>query len=355
LKIVTRRTPESLLIVPTLTYLLGSEREHAGPLNVIHSFDVTGLAKVYMVHMGAFGIFFHPNGSLASIPVLQYNGRGRPPAAVTASQQLAMLLQERRLVFAAFIAAAVFGHYAARTKTTLTGARHSGLEAVVPITLSGLMRPGRVYDDGLSIAGFGDDVVITITGSEDFDWLMKIMTKKFSKTRGDKPRYIGIATLRECAQYVQDLVQRGSLFGYADLQAIIGMNYQAAILHRLYHTAASLALNLMVLEVLTKELFFSYGLVGNTAPQSYAAKPHRVEHLSNNKFKKMTFAQQLDHLKVGGLLDTNLAERIDVARLKRNRLMHRGEVVTSTESLACQTAVRDLWPLLIPMRLQLMG
>jgi hypothetical protein len=344
--------------VPTLTYFFGSRRKPAGPLDVIFSFDIENVANIYVARMGAFAIVFNQHRPLASNQGGKRRELSQPAPAVPYYEQRLTIVRERRLLFSTFLAAAIFGRHAALTNSSLIGARHSGLEAVVPVDLIGKMRPGKIYGDGLSAKDFGDDVSITLSTSADFDWLIELIKAKFSSSRAAQTEgslYISVRRLRQYVQYVRHLLERDRQFGYADLQSIVGMNYQAAILHRQYHNAASLALNLMVLEVLTKEIFYSYGLVGNNVPRPFATKPHEVLHLSNKAFQAMRFIDLLKRLKTGGLLDPDLAERIDAARRKRNGLMHRGEPVTSAEAWACQAAVRDLWHLLIPTPFELMG
>jgi hypothetical protein len=125
------------------------------------------------------------------------------------------------------------------------------------------------------------------------------------------------------------------------------MNYQALVLHDQQHPEASLALNAVVSETLVSEVFFAYGIVGTRRPQVFATQSHHTTPVSNSAFRDMRFADRLEHLKSGELLEPKLFERIDAVRLARNALMHKGEAVGSRRSLECQTTVRDLWALLI--------
>jgi hypothetical protein len=125
------------------------------------------------------------------------------------------------------------------------------------------------------------------------------------------------------------------------------MNYQAAILHNQQHATASLAINVAVAECLIKEIFYAYGLVGDRKPHQFATVSHRVEQVSDARFKKMVLAEQLQRLKGGNLISSHLFERINEARLIRNSLMHSGSLVTPRQSGECQTVVRDLWAFLV--------
>jgi hypothetical protein len=131
------------------------------------------------------------------------------------------------------------------------------------------------------------------------------------------------------------------------------MNYQAAILHGQQHATASLAINVAVAECLIKEIFYAYGLVGDRKPLQFATFSHTADHISNTRFNKMVLTDQLQHLRNGNLISSHLFERIDAARLVRNKLMHTGSLVTPRQSGECQTVVRDLWALLIDQPFEL--
>jgi len=131
------------------------------------------------------------------------------------------------------------------------------------------------------------------------------------------------------------------------------MNYQAAILHNEQHAAASIALNFAVTEALVNEIFYSYGLVGTRTAQAFATRPHSVTKVSGNVFRDMTAEQKIDALTAGKLIDAHLDQRLKEARTARNRLMHRAAVVTVRESGIAQTAIRDLWALLLDHEFEL--
>jgi hypothetical protein len=93
-------------------------------------------------------------------------GSANTPDKNAGSQKNAITLRERRIALANFVAAGFFGRYAGRTSRPLVGAHYAGLDAAFSFRLSGLMRPGRVYDDGLSISDFGDDLYITLRAGQ---------------------------------------------------------------------------------------------------------------------------------------------------------------------------------------------
>jgi hypothetical protein len=169
----------------------------------------------------------------------------------------------------------------------------------------------------------------------------------------DQPYRLPLDVLEDGVTYTQSLASRVDEFEYADLESCLAMTYQAAVLHNLQHAAASLALCVAVLESLTHELFLVYGLVGNGSPRPFANARHNVARVSNSEFRDLTFNNRLVRLRDGGLIDSFHYTRIESARVRRNRLMHRGESVTLRESGDGLTAARDIWSKLIDMPFEL--
>jgi len=331
---------DDLMIFPNLAFFFEKPGDDpVGPFEVVHQFVLgDGLARVYISRIGAFGFLFDKRGPLGSEGVL--DGELEPGGSTAIS------LEERRLSLANFVAAAIFGRHAGRTERPLVGAYYSGLDAAFSFGLTGLMRSGRVYDDGLSIEDFGDDLNMGIAGEGIERFMGGSKIQKY--LQGDKREmYISLEALRSYTTYVNGLIFRSKMFRDADLPSVMRMNYQALVLHDHQHPEASLALNAVVIETLVSEIFFAYGLVGNHQPRTFATRPHHAARVSKTAFKDMRLVDRVEHLKNGGLIETRLFERIDTIRLARNALMHKGEAVNLRRSVEAQGAARDLWSLLI--------
>jgi hypothetical protein len=154
-----------------------------GPFEVVHSFVLGGLAKIYITRVGAFGFVFDETGAL---------GSAATPYKKAGSRKNAITLQERRIAFANFVAAGILGRHAGRTGRPLVGAYYAGLDAAFSFGLGGLMRPGRVYDDGLSISDFGNDLCIIVKAGDDIDRIAgSKITKHFRRDKhGNCPKQV---------------------------------------------------------------------------------------------------------------------------------------------------------------------
>jgi hypothetical protein len=235
-------------------------------------------------------------------------------------------LQGRRLVFANFIAAALFGHIAALNHTALSGAQYAGMDEIA----------------GFAPAG----TRLIIEGSKRADAVIAPKTRFAS----EQPRHVKVVApdqIAEAVAFMDHIAQKEDEFGQANLQACMVMNYQAAILHNEQHAAASLALNFAVAEALVNEIFVAYGLVGEHSPKAFATRTHTVKKITEAQLSNWPVIKKIDRMKEGGLIKDYLHQRLNEARNHRNRLMHSAASVTVRQSGDMQTVVRDLWSYLL--------
>jgi hypothetical protein len=278
------------------------------------------------MRLGAIAFTFLDKGPLASIIQYKTTGSGILADQVMKNHDEIVDLQGRRLIFANFIAAALFGRLSAIRHSALTGAHFAGMDEIIACTPSGTK--------------------IITEHSKHFE---ELITPKIKLVR-QKPDHVIVTKaeeITEAIKFVSHIAERENEFESADLQACMVMNYQAAILHNEQHAAGSLALNFSVAEALIDEIFLAYGIVGDLPAKSFAKASHSVPNISKTKFSKMRLAQKILALTDGKLVDFYLAQRLDEARNIRNQLMHRAAIVSVTEAGHMQSVVRDLWSHLI--------
>ncbi len=323
--IVRRPFPNRLLAFPNLKHGFGTSEPLERPMRIVRSFDYPDIGRVHLTTIGAIGFDFDPQGSLASIDALDFRGSGAVPDEVMSNRDALNDLQQRRQMFMNFISAALFGRIAGALHRSLTGAQYCTLDRIFSFTVS------------------GEEIFV-----EPHPELSVLATTNLMHLRGQPDSYrIPEADLDDAIAFIVALIAREALFEHADLRSCLVMNYQAAILHNQQHAAGSLALNVALLETLIWEIFLSYGLVGTRTPQPFCTKSHTVTSVSNGQFSKMTLRQRIEALAAGHLIDSYLSQRLERARDLRNDLMHKGQMVSPVASGECQTAVRDVWALLI--------
>ena len=127
------------------------------------------------------------------------------------------------------------------------------------------------------------------------------------------------------------------------------MNYQAALLHNQQQAAASLALNFSVIESLIKEIFHAYGIINGTEIKSFidTKREYEFTSISKNEFRRMRLVKLIKILNDGGLIDDYGFNRIEKLRKKRNKLMHKGMMISPLESGDAQTLVCNYWSHLV--------
>jgi len=324
--------PNHLLILPNTQYFLSQLKTTDDLLKIVGEIDCAGLARVLITSIGAFGFIFDDSGELASIDALRFTGGGRVPEKVINNENELYQLQENRIAFINFVSAAFFGRISAKKQTALTGALYNGQDKV--------MRFG--IEQGMA--------TIQWIESSTRDIEEKIEAFNLEEHQS---YFLQDSDVNDAISYVHHLLQRQNDFEYAELKSCMVMNYQAAILHNQQHAAASLALNFSVIESLVGEIFHSYGLIEGTTIKLFATQIHEISKISITAFNGMSLRNRVEILNEGGLISDYLRDRIDCARKKRNKLMHKGDRVSPKDSGECQTIVRDLWAFCINMPFEL--
>ena len=326
MQVTHEKIASGFFVVPNLEEFFGEFRNQENCLDIIGSFEFDNVARIYLARVGALAITFLDEGHLRSIPKYRTRGSGAVPDYAMENHDRIVELQERRMLFANFIAAALFGHLSAIRRSALSGAQYVGMDEIV-----GFGRSGTTLV--LESSAYTDDALAP-----------KVRLAQRN------PREVRIATptqIQEMIAFVAHLAERKAQFEYADTASCMVMNYQAAILHSEQHSAASLALNFVVAEALVNELFAAYGLVRDRPPKSFANRSHTVTRYSNGRFRELSFASKILALRDGGLIDWYLHQRLDEARRQRNDLMHGADRISVSQSGTLQTAVRDLWAYLL--------
>lgn len=333
MQVTSKRLVDSVLIMPNTEVVFGADAG-AAPLGIVAELAFADIARVYLTKLGAIGITFLDTGALRSIEQLDAVGRGAfaIPDHVTARRDEMVALQGRRLLFANFIAGALFGRICAMRHTALSGAVSAGMNDILVFERRG-----------------------SVLAVEATPYANAVLGPKLSVTRHGSPRLqvIEAAELADAAAFTEDLAARASDFTYANLQVCIAMNYQAAVLHNAQLAPASFARNLSVAEALINEIFYAYGAVTGTPGKPFATQHHTVPSVSPRALRGRNLATKVRNLEDGGLITPYLGQRLQCARVARNDLMHGATPVTVSASGDLQTMVRDLWSLLLDQPFEL--
>jgi len=321
------RLPNQLLVLGNTKYFFGKVQTADDLWRVVRTFDCDGVATVCITSIGTFGFIFPDSSELASIDTLKYTGPGNTPKEVMDNDDEIHNLQEKRILFINFVLAAFIGRVTAMAHTALMGALYSGQDKITAFTI--------IKD------------AVTFQRTEILDQL--IGTKIHALNSGKcRHHFLKDSAIDDGISYVQHLLHRYQDFAYADLKSCMLMNYQAAILHNQHQAAASFALNFSVIESLAREIFMIYGFIDGIEAQPFASSQYQIaKRISKKSFKNMNLCKVLAMLGDSGLLDDYLYQRLETARKKRNNLMHKGVIVDPRESGEFQSAVRDVWALLI--------
>jgi hypothetical protein len=325
-RVVPCKLPDNFLIVPNLEYFFGEVRNQENCLDIIETFSFKNIAEIYLTRLGAIGLRFFESGPLCSILRLETCGSGMVPDYVMKNHDQVVELQGRRLVFANFIAGALFGRISALSHTALSGAQYAGMDEIV----------------GFAPAG----THLIIEGSKRAHAVIAPKTR-LAREQPSRVQIVPPDRIAEAAAFMDHIAEREDEFEQANLRACMVMNYQAAILHNEQHAAASLALNFAVAEALVSEIIVAYGLAGERSPKAFATRPQTGERITEAQLSGWPVVKKIDRLKKGGLIDNYLYQRLDEARGLRNRLMHSAAAVTVRQSGDMQTFVRDLWEYLL--------
>ncbi len=328
------RLLDSFLIVPNIDHFFGEVRNQENGLDIIGTFAFKNVADIYLTRLGAIGFRFLATGPMQSIDRLQTAGSGIVPQAVMDNHDEVVELQGRRVTFANFIAAALFGRLMALRHTALTGAQYVGMGEIVVFAPSG----GCL---ALESTRYSSAAIAPKT---------RFVTEDPRRVLVIPPDQISAAIA-----FVAHIAEREDAFEYANLQACVVMNYQAAILHTEQHSAASLALNFAVAEALIHEIFLAYGIVGSRTPRPFATRAHNVPNIPDGQFGRLKLAQRLSMFSDGGLMAPDLYQRLNEARRLRNGLMHSAAAVSASQAGTMQTAVRDLWSYMLGEEFELVS
>jgi hypothetical protein len=318
----SRKLIEKILVLPNHELTFGTLTGVEHPLDVIEAIRFGDVADIYLTRIGAMGFSFLDGGNLASIEQFDFRGTGLIPDYVTERKDEVVALQGRRLLFANFVAAALFGRIAALQHTSLTGAISVGMNDMLVFQRQGAR--------------------LQVENSQYTERILAPKAKSLAQLRA-----IPIEQVANATAFTHTLALRKSQFRYANLQTCMAMNYQAAVLHQAQHAPASFAINFSVAEALVNEIFHVYGLVGKATVKPFASRTHNIASMSKSAFRKKTMSDQITLLNTGGLIDSYLAQRLQDARVQRNDLMHGAIAVDVTHSGPLQTIVRDLWALLL--------
>lgn len=327
-----RPLPDSFLINPNRENFFGEVRNGENYLEIVGTFTFKDIAAIHLTRLGAIGLQFLEGGPLASIVALRTSGSGMEPDHVTQNRAEVTDLQGRRVVFANFIAAALFGRISALRRSALSGAQYAGMDEIV-----GFGRTGSF---------------LTAEQSRHADAAISPKIR-FAHEQSGRMRIIPADQITEAIAFMHHLAQRGEEFEQANLQACMVMNYQAAILHNEQHSAASLALNFAVAEALINEIFIAYGIAGGRPPKAFAARSHTCLSITDAQLSRFPAIDKINRLKDGGLIDSYLHQRLNEARDLRNGLMHSAASVNTTQAGTLQTAIRDLWAYLLDREFEL--
>jgi hypothetical protein len=328
---ITRyRFSDRILTLPNSKHFFRNVKTDKDHLKIIRSFDCVEIAEVHISSIGTFGFIFHDSGEFASIDILKLHGSGTVPDEVIQSNISINNLQEKRILFVNFLAAAFFGRLCGKNGMALVGANYSGQD---------------------KISNF--EVVQHYKSIQPQEFIFRSLEEKINSIV--QGFLVSDSDIDNAINFVQGTLLRQSDFEYTDLQNCMVMNYQAAILHCQQHFAASLSLNFLVVESLIQEIFMVYGLVGNSQVKQFATKTHSVSKQSRSEFAGKTVNQLVGELYKGKLLDDYLYKRITDSKTARNGLMHKGRRVSPEDSGTCQTVVRDLWAFLLDAPFELIS
>jgi hypothetical protein len=311
-----------LLVLPNNKYFLGEIELNNDVFKIIYTFNYDGLVEVHITAIGIFGFIFLDSGDLASIDVLSSSRDGLVPPVVIENENKINRLQQDRISFINFFAAAFFGRVSAKKFMSLTGSVYVGQDKFT----------GFYIEQGAVCIQPTEYVVRTL--QEKIDALASREHQAYLLTSSD---------INDAVSYVKHLLERHKNFEYADLKTCIDLNYQAAILHNQQHFTASLALNVVVIESLVGEIFYIYGLINGTNIQQFATNQHRILSISKNCFNRKSLNELVEILHDGELFDDHLFERLSNIRKLRNSLLHKRQKITPQDSGLCLSVVRDLW------------
>ena len=333
MQVTSKRLVDSILIMPNTEVVFGAETAFA-PLEIVAELTFGDIAHIYLTKLGAIGLQFLDGGALASIEQFDAVGPGAfaIPDHVTARRDEIVALQGRRLLFANFVAGALFGRMGAIRNTALSGAVSAGMNDIIVFERRG---------DSLAV--------------ESTPYATAVLGPKLGVARQGSPplQVIDAAALADASSFTAGLAVRAADFAFANLQVCMAMNYQAAVLHHAQLAPASFAINFSVAEALINEIFYAFGTVTGAPRQAFATQGHTIAPVTRKTLRDRNLATKVQNLQDGGLIAPYLGQRLQAARVARNNLMHGAIPVAVTASGDLQTMVRDLWGLLLDQPFEL--
>lgn len=263
-------------------------------------------------------VFDYTGSALGNVERLIFQGTGSVPNEVMASDDNVFHVQRRRLTFAVYVAACIYGTYGGNSLSALSGMRYPNLGDVAWL---------RGRDDRFS--------------PEDLERLR-------TPGGGDASRKteIPLATITQGFDLGDRLMAQP--FTVADPIQLLAMAYQAVVLHAAQHASASLALSAVVVEAASLETMWASGIVNNTVKALGAVFPSGfLGSKSKNEARTMTHQTTAALLQDCSVFNGHLYQRIESLRKARNKLMHRGHDATQRQSGEALTAMRDVLQILL--------
>ncbi|MBB4389364.1 MULTISPECIES: hypothetical protein [Rhizobium] len=264
-------------------------------------------------------VFDCTNSDLGSVERLVFQGQGAVPDEVTASNDHVFDIQRRRMTFAVYVAACIYGTHGRNSHSALSGMRYPSLGDMAWITIADgkfISRPEDI--DRLRTPGGGDAL---------------------------RKMPIPLATVAQGLELADRLLAHD--FNNADPIQLLAMAYQAVVLHAAQHASASLALSAVVVEAASQGTIWASGIVNNTTKTLGAVFPTQfLGSKSRNEVRSMTQQTMASALRDCGVFSGYLYERMENLRNARNKLMHKGNDATQRQSGEALTAMRDVLQIL---------
>jgi len=314
-----RPFPDAFAILPSETYVFDQLKEQKTiTQRIVGKTRLSNGMEVVAVNMGLLGFNF-AGTSLGGFERLDFNGSGQVPQSVIANRGEILSLQIKRMRMAMFVTACIYGVHAERSHSGVEGALYPGLS--------------DIYAWGYS----GD--LFSIPAVEGPRLVEKLSERRNALNKGHLSGFsISKAALTEGLAMADRVIASATRYVSSEPTAMMGMTYQAMILHSRQHAGASIALSAVVVEAAVEELMHAYGIVEGATPRLMSS----AGPISRSKLRKLGFGGMIDELKARNLLDAYLAQRVDKLRQARNSLMHDGEDATPEQSGEGLTVVRDI-------------
>jgi hypothetical protein len=294
--------PDTIAILANRTYRFEiSNGAQGSDLAIVGRFNLPNNVQFLPTACGLLAFDFR-GSDLGGFIRLESHGVGQTPTEVMSNRDDLIALQAKRIRFAVFVAACVYGTHISINHTSLREPNYPGL--------------ADIY------CWFERDQLLCLS-PQDYELLQhRLPNVAESRRFPESTRTIVRPTLDKGVRLAERLLRQAGSYRIADPQSMIVMAYQAMRLHGLQHAGASIALAATVIEVALQEI------VARTVPA--------------DNVKKMKLAALTNQLTTTGNVDSYLAARIERLRTARNTLMHQNEDGTSRQSGEALTIIRDV-------------